>query len=750
MHNRPAPDVFGLLPDHFRNRDSENGHALQALMQLLGKELQIVEQDLDQLYDNWFIETCEQWVLPYIADMVGARPLHALGRNEGGGRAYIANILGYRQAKGTAAVIEQIARDATGWSALAVEFFQTLATSQHINHVRPDALAFASVRDAEQARRAHQPFDTHCHAASAGTADGWSGRYNIPNVGIMVWRNDAYPIGFMVTEPDGYLGGVPARHSVHGSGLRHFDRLGRDVPLYNISKSDMSIAARVSERVVPAPLDRRRLHRDLEALKTGASHQSLWFDNEPVLQIRLDGVTLSADKLCCCSLETWVDGAATTQWRRPAAAGEVCFDPELGRISLHSADEGKPVETSYAYGGHFDVGGGPYDRTESVADWIADWFAEGEAAPLRIGVAARAADAALTLPYQGDIVPTLATAIQQWNQGALPGSRGLITIVDNASYAENLTLGNNVIRIPPGARLAIVAAGNTLMAESDIGLATACWPHIASHIAVVGEPGGVADEGGTLLIDGLLVEGEIRVRDGALGQLSIRNSTLGASATGLSGGIFVKDGNEGLSVDCRSSIVGKITMAAAAGGLSVTDSIVGSDIDLARPPGTLPIVLNAQNADAEIHRSTLFGRVEARSIEASNTIFLGVAKALQRQRGCVRFSYAPLASRLARRFRCQPQLAIDEATPPGSVLPTSQQEEIDRLVRPAIKSSIWGDVTFARLMLTCSDAVKAGGEDGAEMGVGFALGEPYRLKNLHDVIEEFLPFGLVAAPIIVS
>ena len=67
--------IYRLLPGHHQADDHEQGHALRALAVLLAEELEIVEADIDALYENWFIETCEDWVIPYLGDLVGARPL---------------------------------------------------------------------------------------------------------------------------------------------------------------------------------------------------------------------------------------------------------------------------------------------------------------------------------------------------------------------------------------------------------------------------------------------------------------------------------------------------------------------------------------------------------------------------------------------------------------------------------------------------------------------------------------------------
>ena len=35
-----------------------------------------MEENLEQLYDDLFIETCADWVVPYIGDLIGYEPLH--------------------------------------------------------------------------------------------------------------------------------------------------------------------------------------------------------------------------------------------------------------------------------------------------------------------------------------------------------------------------------------------------------------------------------------------------------------------------------------------------------------------------------------------------------------------------------------------------------------------------------------------------------------------------------------------------
>ena len=56
--------LFSLLPAVHRLRDAAAGDPLRALLNVVSREVQLVEDDISRLYDNWFIETCDEWVVP--------------------------------------------------------------------------------------------------------------------------------------------------------------------------------------------------------------------------------------------------------------------------------------------------------------------------------------------------------------------------------------------------------------------------------------------------------------------------------------------------------------------------------------------------------------------------------------------------------------------------------------------------------------------------------------------------------------
>src|SRR3954464_1599230 len=124
-----AERLYALLPAYDRVRDQESGRALEALIGVLSRTVAALDEDLDQLYDDQFIETCSDWVVPYIGDLIGYRQLHGVAPKISSPRAEVADTIRLRRGKGTAATLETLARDVTGWDAHVVEMVQRLATT---------------------------------------------------------------------------------------------------------------------------------------------------------------------------------------------------------------------------------------------------------------------------------------------------------------------------------------------------------------------------------------------------------------------------------------------------------------------------------------------------------------------------------------------------------------------------------------------------------------------------------------------
>ena len=146
-----------------------------------------------------------------------------------------------------------------------------------------------------------------------------------------------------------------------------------------------------------------------------------------------------------------------------------------------------------------------------------------------------------------------------------------------------------------------------------------------------------------------------------------------------------------------------------------------------------PTAITASGADADISNSTVFGKTEIRTLEASNVIFTDVVAAKRVQEGCVRFSYLPIRSKSPRRFRCQPQNQAD-----------------DTRVNPQFESETYGDPGFAQLSRRCAVEITQGADDEAEMGSFHDLFQPQRETNLRIRLNEYLRFGLEAGVFFVT
>ena len=65
------------------------------LLGLVGEQVLQLREDLRQLYDDQFIETCAEWVVPYIGDLLGHEPRHGTIPRIASPRAEVTRTVGY-------------------------------------------------------------------------------------------------------------------------------------------------------------------------------------------------------------------------------------------------------------------------------------------------------------------------------------------------------------------------------------------------------------------------------------------------------------------------------------------------------------------------------------------------------------------------------------------------------------------------------------------------------------------------------
>jgi hypothetical protein len=749
--------LYALLPAIYRQRDADVGLPLRALLDVVAEQAGIVEDDIARLYDDWFIETCETWLVPYIGDLLGVRPLHPIPGVSL--RAHVANTLSYRRRKGTAAVLERLAQDTTGWSARAVEFFGLLATSQHLNHLRPDHPATASLRDADRLELTGGPFERLPYGAEVRRIASGRGRYGIPNLGLYLWRLRSYPVTRGTVRP--VADPADGRYTFDPLGLAAHPPGELRVPLFHTPRTAVETTHRADESDVPGELRRRPIFAELEARRRavarGDAPTGRYFGEAATFAVYVGGAAtpLPPEEVVVCDLAGW----DAPGWTAPASVAfapgrstKVAVDPQLGRLAALQGATAAPTQASYGYGFGGDLGGGPYPRWDAEFEtWAApDWH---------VGVGKDGATVG-----SGTIYPTLSEAVDAWNDlpAAPPeGRRGVIAVLDSQSYRESLT-GSHEIVIPERSRLLVIAADWPVV-ETPPGsghryrkpgrfVPDGVRPHLRGDLAVHGTaPAGSGAPGG-LVVDGLLIEGSLTVRPGNLGTLTLRHATLVPSAKGLTVEPSTDEGrrNHRLSIELLRVISGPISVPGETRELRITESIVDA-------AGASEDAVDAPSSAARIVASTLLGRSRVRTLEADGSLFMGVVTAERRQQGCARFCFFPEGSRTPRRYRCQPDLETDErlahlaaARKAAGVARPSRREreavraEVGAWLTPDFTSIGYGQPAYGQLGRTCPRQIAGGAEDGSEMGAFGFLRQPQREANLRTALEEYLRLGLEA------
>jgi len=345
--NTPAERLYALLPAIHRIRDAEQGYPLRELLSVIAEQVAAMEENLEQLYDDQFIETCSPWVAPYIGDLIGYRPLHGVTPTVSSPRADVANTIRYRRRKGTAAMLEQLAHDVTGWPARAVEFFQLLGWTQYMNHVRKNANYAPDLRKWEGPHWRGTAFDTIAHTVDVRGISAGAARHNIHNIGLYLWRIRAFPL---TRSP-----AAPLNREDSECKQFFFNPLGCDIALYSRPETEEEITHLAEPLNVPMPLSRRWLKE----------HLPDYYGPRKSLCVEVNGSAISCDAISVCDLSDVSDNQGHITWKRPNLSGsEMCvaIDPVLGRL-VFSMTPNNPL-VSFHYGFTTAIGGGEYERSD--------------------------------------------------------------------------------------------------------------------------------------------------------------------------------------------------------------------------------------------------------------------------------------------------------------------------------------------------------------------------------------------------
>ena len=557
-----AERLWQLLPAVYRTTDTDQYSApgpLRELVNRTGAQVAVTRRSIDRMWADQSVETCDDWVVPYIGDLLGVSLVPGL--DPPGTRADVGKTIHYRRRKGTVAILEEIATDVTGWQARVVEAFRQLARYAHGLDPAiglPPAPAggtagaapcdprliqglaglltgtpaggLADLRSPHGAALAGTAFSEYSRTADVRAGHGSTGWYGLPKLLVFLWRLSSYAVaeGTPVA-----VAGCPGQYV--------FDPTGRDIPLFlaprpPVDDVDGWVPAREWE--IPGPLTGSLLRALRDPGGTAPARAPY-----PV-QVTPSGGTAPDPAQVTPSYSVAVIPAGGGAPDPVADAGLTVW-PELGRFELPAPESAPPpaaqpqVLVSYWYGGAGPVGAGTYDR-ELLGSRPA---AAGTVVSVAGGSGLDTALAGLT-PASG---PPAAATVAVADSRSYPLAAD-VTVPVASTLIQAAALQRPVVRLDPGVTLVFSGTGET------------------------------AD----LTLDGLLISGGDVVLRGRFGSVTLTGCTLdpGAAAAPAATGTGTA-GTAGSTAAASAA-----AFATAADGRALAPARLWIEADPAAPAGS--------------------------------------------------------------------------------------------------------------------------------------------------------------------
>lgn len=714
--------LWELIPANYRHEDgldtNPNPNVLRALVEIIAEQAAILRRSQDRLWEDQFIELCNDWAVPYIGDLLGTRLISAL--NYRGRRIDVAKTIYYRRRKGTPRVLEELIHDISQWDGKLVEGFQRLVRSRHGLDPEPGRLAgrftgtlpggIADLRSPVVSELADGPFEEYFHTPDMRKPNGRDGRFGISKLNFYLYRLKSYPVNnstpFKVSA-DTYL----------------FDPSGRDIQLF--SKRERPVKAEweqwhsASEWELPLPIRCRLLAHaeyiikdeviqqlDIDGLS--GSHQDklrtlngFLFRSEDELrrhtifltanffslllkysivndcgknQLLPNSVLVSADPPVGTFSKEKITAANLMNPGAMVTDKKLAIDPVNGHLMFFIAPKvAKNVTASYHYGFSGDIGAGTYDRRK----------VENSDPTIEVNPLPKIIDFAIFNPIEVAQINDNSTYVVTSNP---PGIQKVVVQAANQQRPYLLQSSD----------LIFTSAGNDASLELD-GLWFGSPGNNQFNIILRGDYECVVirnctlDPGNGLNASGEKINPVSLIIEGTVENICIEKSIMGP--------IFTR--NNGIVED----------------EVIISDSIIQSD-----DAEVEAIIIDTGNTN--ITRSTVFGKISVHRLYASDLIITGQATVTDIQTGCFRFSAALRESRLPRPYE--------------AFLYEKDSEHW-------FTSRQFGHYSYAQLSDTVPDEIFRGGENGAEMGVFNSLINAIKDDGLRVKVEEYMPFGLIPA-----
>jgi hypothetical protein len=761
--------LYEHLPEIYRIRDEEleSPSQLEAYVAPVEHAFGAIHENIESLYHDLFVETADDWVVPYIGDLLGTT--HLAG-DPWTIRADVADTVALRRRKGTLGAIELLTFDLTQWGVHCLELRERLVWHQHLNHQRPDEGGAppyglptvtrhtvirggtVTLRDPATLSLLGTPFDPFAHIADVRPPRLEAVRYNLPNLAIFLWRLEGYRIG--VSRPVSVaVQAVAGAVAPTAARCCRFtvDPLGRPLQLFNSARYDPERQPPVLTALdaTPGPMPRPRLTTGAPAGNPDAYVFVETYEPTNLATLAIADVGLQFHlSEATFPLDVWTfRGANLCAWEQPLQPPlrdrEIAIDPRIGRfvVGVRTAAEATAIVNdllvTFTYGAPGAVGAQPIAREPAPDTWLeepvdlrlVDFFQDPNGLQAALDNIQNSA--------QPIVVEIQDSMVHELDLAAVAG-----TI--NESGGPNLRLGRSlIIRAAAGerpiVRLArplrfrptkVVGANDDEQTALDavIGKLVVRFEGIyltRADTFPAGQPLiARAAVHAFELVGSTLDPGGFRQLDGTRAQ--VWPALLLAEPYGFANADDEREFKETPEVNVTRSIAGSLLLDNGY-NLSLADSIVDAGRGVLDDPNAAFAVSGATDPLAgwgpptAISGVSLFGRMRVRTINGKGGIFVHALEALDNQKGCIRLSYfSGVGDRLPKNEAC--------------VRGTD--------ARLRFTSEAFGDPAYGQLRLSADWRIRERGPGDDEMGAYGFLREAHKWRNLQIRFREFMPVGV--------
>ena len=801
-----ADRLWSLIPAIYRSLDAgptptANG-PLRELVNRIGAQAAVVRRSIDRLGENQSIEICDDWVIPYIGDLVATRLVSCLDADAQ--RIDVARTIYYRRRAGTLGILEELAADIATIDARCVEFFRRLGRTRHQfdpplsyrieNPVSgpigftsgaleiaegligpysgTPAGGFADLRNRYAASNTGNAFDEFSYTADLRAPVESLGWYNIRNLGVFLWWLEAFPIAAATP----VAGGNPSCFT--------FDPSGRDTPIF-------------------APSQRAATSQTAEEFwgENWASPEE-WVLPVAIRQTLWNQLLLSGTPQLLYGNAFWV-GLMAGGISAPVPVSTVSIHPERGRFSFPAGAPVGTITVNYSFGLLLAIGAGGYNNDilsdlalPDVTATVTGGAGGPGLNPSLATISSGTTDATLQIgdsltytgPTQSLTVPagtTVAVTAQSGQRPVLRWTTGTAatpatwTITGNGSAAS----GTPTVLVLEGLWLVgadIILTGTfdavyLRMVTLDPGTATAPGSAAFFDTAIDGQP--LAPT--TLWVEGSVttltiersITGPLRTRNGGIvAQLtatdsviqSIPTHTVTTAAPMAAPPAFFDAASLAASLKFQTNplsvtaLTGDAALATALDAYAVNTApdaalialmttaiqqFSVAEAEAAWPLALADLALGLSEGAVSLARCTVLGPTYTHLLSASESILDDIATVDDAQAGCVRFTAYASGSTLHQPFRSV-QIA------PGSPLFRTRDFNQPEYVR--LRDDADTFVLAAGAATNCCtggagesavETILEGAQNGSEMGVYCLAQVPLKRRGLALKFEEYAPVG---------